>query len=140
MGFKFTDLAKKTKPGTLDLGDGDVIQFTFRPALLTPNFVHNLSMFDEARMSAASAAEADEVIQDASEQVVKVIATWDVLDEDGTTPFPLDVERLRADIPVQVQVALLMQCTREMQPGEARAPETTAASSPVTSKPSGATS
>lgn len=131
MPFKFTDLAKKTKSATLDLGDGDVIQFEFRPALITPQFIHALSALDASRMQTATADQADATIQSVSDQVARIVASWDVQEDDGS-PFPLDPARLKADIPIQAQVAILMACMQAMQPGEATAPQSTPASSPAT--------
>jgi hypothetical protein len=138
--MKFSDLGKKTKRAKLELGDGEVIHFDFRHELITPRFVQALLALDESRLQAGGAAEADAAVQSVPENVARVIAWWDVTEDDGETMFPLVASRLAEEIPFAVQVGMLFQCLTEMQPGEARAPESRAAGTAMTSKRSGATS
>lgn len=134
MPMRFTDLARATKTGKLDLGGGDVIRFEFRHGLITPHFMHTLLALDESRLKGATADEGEAAVMNVCEQVARLIVEWDLLDEDGSM-FPLDVERLARDIPLTVQIGLLQQCLEEMGAGEASAPGDSA------SKPtSGATS
>lgn len=138
MPIKFSDLAKATKSATLDVGDGDTISFRFRHGLVTARLLHDLLSLDEAYMQAASPAQVDESIMGICEQVARLVAEWDLLDADGVSMFPLDAQRLAADIPISLQARILRVCMAEMTTqGEASAPE----GSDSLSKPrSGATS
>ncbi len=116
MGFKYKDLAKKTKRATLDLGDGDTIAFEFRTGMVTPRFLADIQTLDDVEHLTP------DVVLAISEHVARLLTTWDVEDDDGSM-FPLDPTRLAADIAAQVQLAILFTCIAEMKPGEATAPE-----------------
>jgi hypothetical protein len=137
--MKFSDLAKATKRSKVSVGD-DEISFAFRHGLITPRFIQDLLALDESRLKNATPAEADAALASVSEQMARIVAEWDVTEEDGVTMFPLVADRLAAEIPLSVQVAILFTCMAEMQPGEATAPGSKAEISSMTSKRSGATS
>lgn len=114
MGFKYRDLAKKTKAVTLDLGDGDSIAVEFRTGLLTPQFLADMqALGDKDNVS-------PEKLLTVSTHLSRLLTSWDVEDDDGQM-FPLDPKRLALDIPLETQLALLNLCIEEMKPGEAKA-------------------
>lgn len=113
MGFSYKDLAKKTKKAHLDLDDGDRINFAFRHQLITPRLVADLSALDGMRED--SPAEVSAKLLGVSEHVARLLTEWDVTEADGTTMFPLVADRLAEDIPLEIQMRLLMACVNEMQ-------------------------
>lgn len=138
MPMKFSDLARSTKTGLLDLGDGDVIRFEFRQGLVTPRFMHDLYALDPEQFTPATSTEQDAAIMAVSSHVARLVAEWDLLDEDGSM-FPLEAERLARDIPFVVQFRLLQRCLAEIAQGEASAPGGSASkpTSGATSSPKG---
>lgn len=136
MPIRFSDLARETKGGTVDVGgDGDVIHFEFRHHLITPAFMQTLYALEAA--ATASPAEQMAAISAVSEQVARLVVEWDVLDDDDVSMFPLTPERL-AGFPLLIQLRILNQCVAEMQPGESSAPR--AAERTVSGPDSGAIS
>lgn len=118
MPFKYRDFGKKTKSATLDLGEGDSINFEFRTGVMTPQFLADFQSLSDAALVTPAVTLA------LSRHLASLLTEWDMLDDDDASMFPLDPARLAADIPASVQVAIIFQAIEEMraaQTGEAAA-------------------
>jgi hypothetical protein len=113
--MKLSDLTSKTKPVTLDY-NGEIVTMTVRCQLITPKLIADLGVLDDLTVDSAERMHA------VSEHLARLVASWDVLEDDGSM-FPLDVDRLTAEIPVEFQMRCLLAAVQVMQVGEAPAPE-----------------
>lgn len=132
--MRFSDLARKTRAVTLDLGDGDTITGHYRHGLITPRLVHDILALDTGRMRSAPPDETAAALDAVAGHVARLIADWDLREDDDRAPYPLTVDRLR-DLPLPVLIALIMACVEDMNAGEKAAPETTSAPSGAGSPP-----
>lgn len=117
--MKLSDLTAKTKNITFDY-EGESVTLDVRHQLVTPKLIADLALLDNLSVDSAARMHA------ISEHLAQLVAKWDVLDTDGAM-FPLDVDRLAAEIPVAFQARCLMAAVQAM--GEAAAPETISATS-----------
>jgi hypothetical protein len=118
MPFKYRDFGKKTKTATLDLGEGDSIAFEFRTGVMTPQFLADFQSLSDAALVTPA------VLLALSKHLANLLVSWDMLDDDGVSMFPLTPERLVADIPAEAQVSIIFAAIGEMraaQTGEAPA-------------------
>lgn len=78
MPIKVSDLAAKTRPLTVDLGDGDKLQIVYRP--------HSVSLADnQALQEAQGTLGAQPAV---AARLCKLLAEWDLVDGDGE-PWPI---------------------------------------------------
>lgn len=98
-------LHKRTKTIKADLGGGDTLTVTYRPAEFTPAFEDNMRLAVEAKDPTALA-----------KMVVTLISEWDLFeDEKQTKKVPLTVDRLQT-VPMLVLTPLLEMLGEDMRP------------------------
>lgn len=128
MGFKYKDLAKKTKRISVDLGDGDVLQVEFRHHLITPALAADFATLGAAEgkkvdsLPSAERAAIVAAIRAASDHLAELVTWWD-LDADDDSMFPLNAAVMAAKLPIDFQMRVLGACLHESRAGEASAPE-----------------
>jgi hypothetical protein len=96
-------LASNTADVTIQVG-GETVTLTYKPALVTEKVFDEMMKLTGDKVT-VSLSEAAMVVNDI---LVRLIAKWDVMeDEAGTQMFPLDAERL-ADLPLFFRLKCLM--------------------------------
>lgn len=92
--MRLLDLTQRTKHATMAY-DGDVLNFEYYHQLVTPALIATLNDIKKTSDYAGI-----------SKSLVTLVASWDLLDADGT-PFPLDLVRLQNEVPVLFQAQVL---------------------------------
>lgn len=110
--MKLSDITAKVKAVSFDY-EGETVNLDVRTQLITPKLIADLSELEEKKLT-------PETLRAISEHLVRLVATWDVQEDDGSA-FPLEVSRLEAEIPVGFQMQALMAAVNAM--GESIAPE-----------------
>ena len=118
--MKLSDITAKTKTVSFDYS-GETVNMDVRTQLITPKLIADLGELEEQKLT-------PEALRAISEHIVRLVATWDVQEDDGSV-FPLDVERLEAEIPVGFQMHVLMAAVDAM--GEDLAPQNTNQAEPA---------
>ncbi len=81
--MKLSTLIGRTKQATIDFGDGDLLHYVYRPAAITGKMVIAINSLTETVAIADFCADA-----------AAVLASWDLLGEDGE-PVPITPESLQ---------------------------------------------
>ncbi len=105
MPISINKVVAKTRKVSVDVGDGDSFEATYRPGVYTAEF--------EREIQAKASAEEFNVVGQMIEQLV---ADWDVYEDDKQTKkVPLTSERL-ASISVMVLAPLLRAINEDIRP------------------------
>ena len=89
MALKISDLTKRSKTATLDLGDGLELELRYNPSDFTKDFYNSISGNTEEDSLFAS--------------IVKYVKGWSLVDDDGDE-LPITIELLKS-----MEMSLVMQ-------------------------------
>lgn len=117
MGVKFRDLTKASKVATVEY-QGETVTFTYRPSAITPQMqlvaIRMQTLADEKGDSAPSEMAA--LMNNFVEVITNLIATWDVLGDDGQ-PLPVNKEWV-SQMPLSFLSALFSAAVEDMRPND----------------------
>lgn len=125
MPLRLADLAAKTKDARIEW-EGETVTLDVRYQLITPRF---LSSIEQLQAMQADTGQVGAALVELCARLALLIASWDVYDLDGITMYPLDAERMAAELPAPFLYAVLAGALGVMQPGEASAPGATSSAS-----------
>jgi hypothetical protein len=117
--MKLADLARKTKRVTLAFED-ETVHLEVRYQLITQKLIADIAALNSLAIDLSE--QTAEKLHTLGEQVARLVASWDVLDDDGQM-FPLDPERLAAEIPMMFLAQVLGAAAGAIYQGEAPAPQ-----------------
>lgn len=105
-----TSLAKRTRPLTIDLGDGDTLNVVYRPAVYTPQFEKAAN----DKMAASDSGVLGWMLE-------KLLVDWDLLvDEKSGKKVPLTADSL-GGLPMMVLGPVLEAIGKDMRPNQTTA-------------------
>jgi len=106
--MRLLDLTQRTKHASIAI-DTELLNFDYYHQLVTPALIATLNDLKKTSDYAGI-----------SKSLVTLIASWDLLDADGT-PFPLDLDRLQNEVPVLFQAQVLHEIVTGIFQGEVAA-------------------
>lgn len=117
MGIKFRDLTKTTKAATVEY-QGEKVGFTYKPSAITPQMqlvaIRMQTLGEEKGESAP--AEMAALMGDFVGVITNLIASWDVLGDDGS-PLPVNREWV-SQMPLSFLSALFGAAVEDMRPND----------------------
>lgn len=82
---------------------GEKVELTYRPGVATPAWESKIQSQENSGYH----------------QLAELVETWDLLDDDGKTPFPLDYKKLLV-LPSEFVTSVLVQIAEDMAPNARR--------------------
>lgn len=112
--MRLSDAVSPARPITVPFV-GDVLNVEYRPMSYTPE------QLDKMQADAAKAKDPKAAVAGMVDQMLKLLVSWDLTQDDGSTPIPITAEGLRG-VPLNVYTEVMRAVARDQTSGEVDAP------------------
>jgi hypothetical protein len=127
---KLSDLRAKTKEVIADFGDGELVTMAVRVQAVTSHVMDELLELEQEVEASQAAKRVGSIIS----LVTRLVASWDILDEEGGSIIPVTAEAL-AEFPIPLLIALLQEAVKAAGESLALKPRPSEETSLATSQP-----
>ena len=111
MGVTLSQISGGTKEIVIPLECGEDLHIEFYPGQVNEKtFAHVL------RFQAMDAKDMEPAMTGINESLARLIASWDVVEDDGVTPMSHDAEHL-AGLPMMTRIEIMSKCVEGMRLG-----------------------
>ena len=118
MAIKLSQIKAKTKKATVKHEEYGEMAIEYRPSALTAET--QVTVMRMMTITEGGAGEAPEIMGDYLGAMERLVASWDLLGEDGK-PLAITKATLRQDVPMDLVGAIFRTIMEDMRPNEASA-------------------